>query len=187
MGQCLTNSILTSADSSIISLFNSATDFTIEYWQYVPYNANVGPAIYLFSQNNDTGYVQIVIDYSSPYYRNGVSVILKIQYDRTSIIKCATYDYAASVPPNKWNHIAFCRYGSKLYLYINGSLTTSRDISKYPGIHGSSNPIILNTTQISMSNFKIYPYAKYTANFILFTGGSRLFEDSFKNYYGRMN
>jgi hypothetical protein len=157
------NIVTTSVDGSlrftggsIINTNNSLVgfgyeDFTIECW--VADFGSVGDTL-IFGDNPGVSAYIVGSNKAIHVYLNNTLVIDTNEF--------GTY----YLPTNAWTHVCVVRNNSNISLYINGIIQRT-----YWGTINSFNLNTSNTLNIGgninghISNFKIYKYAKYTANF----------------------
>lgn len=131
-------------------------DFTIELWAYLANNGTFNPFI---RPDASGSFVEFGYDFSTGQ--------LKFQARDAAIVAVTT-----SMPTNQWTHVAACRSGTSLRLFINGTqvgstTTNSTNFGLPTGTIRIGSSSFSGSHVISgyIDDFRVTKYARYTSNF----------------------
>jgi hypothetical protein len=139
--------------------FNVGTgDWTLEYWVYNSSTIS-GASTWLFG-NNTTGWTT-----------GAFGVVQESSW--TNFISNGLANFGASMTNNAWSHVAWCRSGNIIRLFINGVLRNTNNSTgqSYQFNLGSNNMAIgrnwdnIGLGKMYIDEFRISNVARYTANF----------------------
>jgi len=136
--------------------YDAATSpFTLEFWFYCSTNNDYNRSIFGFADStpsNDNGLI----------YANG---------NKVGLYKGGQKIYVNSVGTNDWHHIAFVFTSTGSKIFVDGELKASNSFvyntgtSNIASLMGNGNSGLEMLNGVSLDEFAIFPYEKYTDNF----------------------
>lgn len=125
-------------------------DFTVEFWFYLP------------TVLTDT----ILMDFRDSTYTSNPTIIV----DALSAVQISGFNITgAGLPQQQWIHLALCRSGSSVRLFLNGtqSGTTATNSTNYSGTQPTLGGRYTNNFRSAayFDDVRISTTARYTANF----------------------
>lgn len=147
---------------NVVGDFTCATDFTVECWIYRTAGVITDRDVIV------SKYVAFAADGFT--FQINPTGVLNFAFGGSAGFE--TVSSTATIPLNQWVHVAACKSGSTLRLFINGTLDGSLAVAGTPGVNTATPRIgrdAIDTTRDFQGNIDDFRWtggiARYTANF----------------------